>query len=503
MDTANRSAIRYFAWQNRMGLFSRLAATRIRLLRKGGLRLKLVTFVTLIILTTVGTLNYFIINLMEQAVAAKAFEVVETSLARIGDVSRLALLERNYENKINLEEILRSTRSSRIEGLLDINIFATVKERDELRFAYVTGFEPNQTSDFLLDQVLTARLQEATGETTFHDVYPYVDQSGAVPAYRYVKPIFTEYQGKAHLLGAVVMAYSQEAIFGAVHAVILISIWITLTVLLVSIAVTCLLGSRFTRPILTIAEAASKVAAGNLNVRLDIKTHDEIEDLGERFNSMVQELRRKEMMQKFISSSTIDMIEKGDARHLKLGGQHQTATLLFSDIRQFTSICENKQPQEVVAIANFYLNLQAGIIKKWNGDIDKFVGDEVMALFSGEDSIRQALNAALEIQRTIKRENGHRLKRGLITVEVGIGINHGEVVVGNIGSHDRMDFTAMGSVVNLAAKLCNRARGAEILIDKRSYLQAGRLDFDCEEFDAAARGERSLWNGAEALIVRG
>jgi adenylate cyclase len=300
------------------------------------------------------------------------------------------------------------------------------------------------------------------------------------------------------------MAYSQEAIFGAVRTVILVSMWTTLAVLAVSIAVTFFLGSCFISPIRTVADAASRVTAGNLNVRLDIKTHDEIEELGERFNSMVGELRRKEMMQKFISSSTIDMIEKGDARHLKLGGQHQTMTLLFSDIRNFTSICENKQPQEVVAIANFYLNLQAGIIKKWEGDIDKFVGDEVMALFSGENSVGQALNAALEIQRTIKRENGRRRKRGLITVEVGIGINHGEVVVGNVGSHERMDFTAMGSVVNLAAKLCARARGAEVLIDKQSYLRADRsLSYDYEEFDAAARGERSLWNGAEALIIKG
>ncbi|MDA8164015.1 MAG: HAMP domain-containing protein [Desulfobacteraceae bacterium] len=503
MSSANRSAIASLFWQDGTGLLSRLAALRIRLLRKGGLRLKLVSFVTLIIIATVGILDYFIINLMKQTVAAKSFEVVETSLARIADVSRLALLERNYENKINLEEILQGTRAADIEGLLDVNIFATVKENGILRFVYVTGFEPERSKGLLLDPALITRLMAARNESIIHDSYSFVDRLGRVPAYRYVKPIFTEYRNKAQLLGAVVMVYSQKAVFGIVHAVILLSILITLAVLLVSITVACLLGSRFTKPILTMADAASKLADGNLDVRLDIRTHDEIEDLGERFNSMVQELRRKEMMQKFISSSTMDMIEKGDARQLKLGGVHQTATLFFSDIRRFTTICENKPPQEVVAIANFYLNLQAGIIQKWGGDIDKFVGDEVMAIFSGEDSIRQALKAALEIQRTIKRENGRRRKRGLVTVEVGIGINHGEVVVGNVGAHDRMDFTAMGSVVNLAAKLCDRARGSEILIDKGSYLQAGRLGFDCVEFDAEARGERGLWNGAEALIVQG
>jgi class 3 adenylate cyclase len=507
MGIANRSALRYFArpWQIRKaGLFSRLGRMRIRLLRKGGLRLKLISFVTLIIITTVGTLDYFIINLMERTVADKANEVVETSLARIGDVSRLTLLERTYENKINLEEILRAPRTSPIEGLLDINIFATIKENDKLQFTYFTGLDPNKTSGLLLDQILARRLQKISDETVFHDAFSYVGRLDPIPAFRYVKPIFTEYRGEKHLLGAVVVAYNREAIFGSVHTVLMISVLITLAVLLASIAVTFLFGSRFTRPILTMADAASKVTAGNLDVRLDVKTHDELEDLGKRFNSMVQKLQRKEMMQKFISASTIDMIEKGDARHLELGGQHQTMTLLFSDIRNFTSICENKQPQEVVAIANFYLNLQACIIKKWAGDIDKFVGDEVMALFSGEDSVRQALNAALEIQRSIKQENVHRRKQGLIIVEVGIGINHGEVVVGNIGSYERMDFTTMGSVVNMASKLCDRARGSEILIDKHSFLQAGcSVDYNFEEFNAAARGERSLWKGAEALIITG
>jgi class 3 adenylate cyclase len=474
-----------------------------QLLRRGGLRLKIVSFLILIVIATVGILDFFIIRLMTEAVSRKAIEVVETSLVRISEVSRLTLLERTYENKINLDEILQNTRSSAIEGVLDINIFTTVKNDDSLELVYFTGFHPEKGKTLLLDNPLTTRLLTADDETLFRDAYYYHDGFRAVPAYRYVQPIFTEFEGKSHLLGAVIMAYSREAIYGSIRAVIQISILTTLAVLIASIAAAYLLGSRFTSPILTIADAASRVTAGNFNIRLDIRTNDEIEDLGKRFNSMVQELRRKEMMQKFISSSTIDMIEKDDQRHLRLGGQHRTVTLLFSDIRNFTAICEDKPPHQVVAIANFYLNLQAGIIKHRGGDIDKFVGDEIMALFSGSDSIDQAVNAAIDIQRTIKQENIRRKRRGLTIVEVGIGINHGEVVVGNIGSYDRMDFTAMGSVVNLASKLCARARPSEILIEQETYQRLGSsLAYGTETIEAVAGQERSICN-AQALTVKG
>jgi class 3 adenylate cyclase len=506
MAIAHRSApIHNFlspCFRNKAAFVACLGNWLKQLLRRGGLRLKIISFLILIVITTVGILDFFIIRLMTEAVSRKAIEVVETSMVRISEVSRLTLLERTYENKINLDEILQSTRSSEIEGVLDINIFATVKEDDSLGLVYFTGFHPENGKTSLLDKTLADSLLVAVDESLFRDVYRYQDGSRTVPAYRYVQPIFTEFEGKSHLLGAVIIAYSREAIYGSVRSVIQISILTTLAVLIASIAAAYLLGSRFTRPILTIADAASRVTAGNFNVRLDIRTNDEIEDLGKRFNSMVQELRRKEMMQKFISSSTIDMIEKDDQRHLRLGGQHRIMTLLFSDIRNFTTICEDKPPHQVVAIANFYLNLQAGIIKQRGGDIDKFVGDEIMALFSGSNSIEQAINAAIDIQRTIKQENLRRKKRGLTTVEVGIGINHGEVVVGNIGSYDRMDFTAMGSVVNLASKLCAKARPSEILIEQETYQLLGNPSaFVTENIEAVAGRERGICN-AQALIVK-
>jgi class 3 adenylate cyclase len=474
---------------------------RLHLLRKGGLRLKLVGFLALIVLATVAILNYFFITLLEEAVSKKTFEVVATSLARIGEVSRLTLLERTLENRINLDEILQSTRSSEIEGLLDISIYASVKKDDSHDFVFFTGFHPAAGKLPSLDELLTLRALRASDETIFRDTHLYEAGARSVPAYRYVKPIFTEYQGTSHLLGTVVMTYSKEAVHGAVRSVIKISIMTTLAILAICIGAIYLLGSRFTRPILTVAEAASRVAAGNLNTRVDIHTRDEIEDLGKSFNLLVQELRRKEMMQKFISSSTMDMIEKDDSHQLRLGGQHRTVTLLFSDIRNFTAICEDKPPHEVVAIANFYLNLQACIIKRSGGDIDKFVGDEIMALFNGHNSVEQAIDAALEIQRTIKQENIRRREQGLITVEVGIGINHGEVVVGNVGAQDRMDFTAMGSVVNLAAKLCARARPSQILIEQDTYLRTGRpMRYRKLESEAIDCQEHGVCN-ARALVV--
>lgn len=224
-------------------------------------------------------------------------------------------------------------------------------------------------------------------------------------------------------------------------------------------------GLRFTRPILEITAAANKVSKGDLNLELNIDTADEIGILSEQFNTMINGLRERNHMQKFVSGSTISMIQEDTKQELLLGGEYRTQTFLFSDIRGFTQMSEEKTPSEVVEIVNFYLNLQAEIIKKNNGDIDKFIGDEVMASFTGDNSLQDAINAAIEIQNSISKENINRKEQKQTVCNVGIGINKGEAIVGNVGAHERMDFTSMGSTVNLAARLCSHAKANEILVE--------------------------------------
>jgi adenylate cyclase len=281
------------------------------------------------------------------------------------------------------------------------------------------------------------------------------------------------YQNQNILLGITILYYDKSTINSVVDEMIDLVVRITIAVLLLAILFVYFIGVKFTRPILQITKAAKDVSNGNLDINLNIKTNDEIEHLGEQFNKLVFSLQEHEKMQKFVSTSTMNMIQEDSTCQPLLGGEHRTLTYLFCDIRGFTAMSEKKEPSEVISIVNFYLNLQSNIIKENGGDIDKFIGDEIMASFCGENATQRALHSAIDIQKAIVEANIQRKEKNLTTCEVGIGINHGEVIVGNIGSHERMDFTSIGLTVNLAARLCSFAKAGEIIIEKDTYEISG------------------------------
>ena len=180
--------------------------------------------------------------------------------------------------------------------------------------------------------------------------------------------------------------------------------------------------------------------------------------LSAEFNNMIIHLREKLQMQKFVSERTVSMIHEETASgNIVLGGTRKNLAFLFSDIRGFTAMSEKMEPEDVVTILNEYLDLQAKIIKKNHGDIDKYVGDEVMAVFSGDEMADNAIACAIEIIDQIKRLNKSKDDTGLKSINVGIGLNIGNVIQGRMGSSDRMDNTCIGDTVNLAARLCSNA----------------------------------------------
>ena len=127
---------------------------------------------------------------------------------------------------------------------------------------------------------------------------------------------------------------------------------------------------------------------------------------------------------------------------------------------------EKMSPEQVVGLLNIYLNLQAIVIHQRGGSIDKFVGDEVMAIFEGRGSESNAVRAALDIQRYCKAMNAMRSESGELQMFVGIGLNSGEAVCGNMGSEDYMDYTVIGDNINIAARLCGLAQPGQVLISK-------------------------------------
>ena len=164
-----------------------------------------------------------------------------------------------------------------------------------------------------------------------------------------------------------------------------------------------------------------------------------------------------------------------DPSRLKLGGERRAITVFFSDVRGFTSYSESQQPEEVVARLNEILTAQVGVVFKYNGTLDKFVGDELMAFFGAPGVLHKdnhalvAVRTAVEIQQKMKKLQEKWAQEGKAMLYIGIGINTGDMVVGNMGSAERMDFTVIGDNVNLGARLCSVAGKDEIIVSEVTY----------------------------------
>jgi adenylate cyclase len=156
-----------------------------------------------------------------------------------------------------------------------------------------------------------------------------------------------------------------------------------------------------------------------------------------------------------------------------LKGKRSKVTVLFSDMRGFTSVAERTEAESLVTVLNEHFEAMTSIIMKHEGTLDKFVGDEVMALFGAplplEDHALRAVRTALEMQRAHKELMAHWEAAGQEAVPIGIGINSGDMIVGQIGSSKFTDYTVMGDNVNVGARLCGVAKSHQILISEATY----------------------------------
>ena len=178
----------------------------------------------------------------------------------------------------------------------------------------------------------------------------------------------------------------------------------------------------------------------------------------------------QDMFRRYVSPAVVDRLP-ADPSELRLGGHRQEATILFADIRGFTTISEMLEPEELVDMLNKYLSMAASSILRYEGTLDKFMGDAVMGIFNApleqEDHVRRAVRAALAMQRAIA--DRHRGTGQGRRFSFGVGLHTGEVVVGNVGMSARMDYTAIGDTVNLAKRIQENTPGGKVLVSEAVY----------------------------------
>jgi adenylate cyclase len=185
------------------------------------------------------------------------------------------------------------------------------------------------------------------------------------------------------------------------------------------------------------------------------------------------ELLRREVeqaaMRLYMPSQVADLILASEGG-VELGGVLQTVTVLFADIRGFTRISERMDAREVVLLLNEFFTEMTKVIFDAGGTLDKYIGDCVMALFGApvpsEEDAEHALSAAIQMQQAVARLNARRSERGQPDIQMGIGLHCGRAVVGNVGSTQRMQYTAIGDTVNVAARLMNQAAGGTIVVSE-------------------------------------
>lgn len=189
-----------------------------------------------------------------------------------------------------------------------------------------------------------------------------------------------------------------------------------------------------------------------------------IEDISE-------ERRIKNTFKRYVSDNVVEELLAEGAK-LELGGESKHITILFSDIRGFTSLSEKLTPQDVVTTLNEYFSAMMDIIFKYDGTLDKIVGDELMVVYGAplekEDDSDRAIKTAIEMMERLKKLNKDRKAQDLKEIDIGIGINTGDAISGNIGSEAQMDYTVIGDTVNLGARLCSAAKPYEIIISENT-----------------------------------
>jgi class 3 adenylate cyclase len=274
----------------------------------------------------------------------------------------------------------------------------------------------------------------------------------------------------------------------------------------VSLAFIILITSILVERIKRLNKAIAEMAQGKYPSLL-VKGTDELSLLTGSYNDMIVAVKERLIMSRYMSSSTVNMIRKNSHASDAEVGDRDELCIFFSDVRGFTSFSEQNSPDVVVKHLNQLLDVQVGIIQRHHGDIDKFIGDAVMATFRGSIKEDNAMRASIEIQQAMQILVSE--SETYECLRIGIGIHTGEAVTGNIGSANRMDFTAIGDAVNTASRLCSAALSDEIIISESVKLKL-TANFELSEpFTMSLKGKihaiqlyKTLYSKIESILLK-
>lgn len=260
----------------------------------------------------------------------------------------------------------------------------------------------------------------------------------------------------------------------------LIDLWTMLIALSAGLITATIFAHTISDSLGKIYKGVTEIGHGNLATRINIHSNDEFDSLSLAINEMAKGLQERERLKlnftRYVSKHVLEKILASD-KVPSLEGERRKITVLFSDIRHFTQLAERLPPENVLNLLNEYLAIMLDVIFSNSGTLDKFMGDGIMVEFGAPlDDPQQefhAIKTAIEMQKALKVLNQKWKKQNRPEITMGIGVHTGFAVIGNVGSEERMDYTAIGDTVNVASRLEQATKEIQvpILISAETWTQ--------------------------------
>ncbi|MCB1179018.1 MAG: adenylate/guanylate cyclase domain-containing protein, partial [Leptospiraceae bacterium] len=398
----------------------------------------------------------------EEIITKKTFEVC-FNLAR--DLSTIAreelLLNSTYEGISGVIQKLRVTKEESLLSIYVINKYGVyVADLDsKLKGKKVKENEINYLKTVNKPQISKKQFSEIKN------------------IIRFEFPVYLEGEEFDSLkLGFVIFEYDEKLLYETVYRfkrnLIILSIGYFVFIIIISL----IISKIFTKNIRKLSEGVKVIGSGNLDLKLDINTSDEIGDLAKNFNEMTDRLKEagkfKEALlnsySKFVPIEFLNYLEKESILEIKLGDQIEIdMAILFSDIRSFTTLSEQLSAEDTFKFINSYLAAMVPQIIQNNGFIDKYIGDAIMALFRSPE---KAIDAGIDMLEELYQYNKKREDFLEKNISIGVGIHTGKLILGIVGSDLRIQGTVISDAVNLASRLegLTKMYGASLLVSEET-----------------------------------
>lgn len=312
-----------------------------------------------------------------------------------------------------------------------------------------------------------------------------------------------------HRAWYVIIQQPQDVVYGSLIEMRRIVVFTIAAAIGLALLFALLFARRITRPMRLLTQLAGQLSARQFGEVVEINTQDELSVLGRALSDasvhlqasedrLVEEVAIRTDLGRYLPREIVDKIVSRE-QNMALGGQRTAITVLFADVVGFTPLTEQQSPEVVVTLLNELFTILTDIVFRHGGTIDKFIGDCVMAVWGAPnphpDHAKRALAAAEDMLRWVEVGAAGWAQRYGVDLKLAIGLNTGEAVVGNIGSDTRMEYTAIGDTVNIAARLESIARPMQILLTEDTRQAAG------PDFDYTAIGERALSGRREPVML--